>query len=110
MVSWRNPTAEDRDKGMADYINAVEERRFRRGRGDWWPEQKVHAMGYCLGGHADDGQGPRRWPATAKDRLASLTPVGDGRVDFTRTRRVCSLFISESEGHVLGGEGKGEKQ
>jgi poly[(R)-3-hydroxyalkanoate] polymerase subunit PhaC len=49
MISWRNPTSEDRDLGMADYlelgpmaaldaISAIV------------PEHQVHAVGYCLGG------------------------------------------------------------
>jgi poly[(R)-3-hydroxyalkanoate] polymerase subunit PhaC len=49
MISWRNPTSEDRDLGMEDYrelgpmaaldaISAIV------------PERQVHAVGYCLGG------------------------------------------------------------
>ncbi len=49
MISWRNPTSEDRDFGMEDYrelgpmaaldaISAIV------------PERQVHAVGYCLGG------------------------------------------------------------
>jgi poly[(R)-3-hydroxyalkanoate] polymerase subunit PhaC len=49
MISWRNPTSEDRDLGMEDYrelgpmaaldaISAIV------------PERRVHAVGYCLGG------------------------------------------------------------
>lgn len=49
MISWRNPTSEDRDLGLEDYIdlgimdaldavNAIV------------PKQKVHAAGYCIGG------------------------------------------------------------
>ena len=49
MISWRNPSSEDRDLGMEDYrelgpmaaldaISAIV------------PERQVHAVGYCLGG------------------------------------------------------------
>jgi len=49
MVSWRNPTEEDRDFGMDDYrrlgilaaLDAI---------GRIVPDTKVHAVGYCLGG------------------------------------------------------------
>jgi polyhydroxyalkanoate synthase len=80
MISWRNPTAADRDITLADYrvhglmealdvINAVV------------PDRKVHAAGYCLGGTllsiaaatmARDGD----------DRLASITLLAS-QTDFS---------------------------
>ena len=49
IISWRNPTAEQRDLGMEDY------RRLGIGKaldaiGAICPGQPVHACGYCLGG------------------------------------------------------------
>ncbi len=49
MISWRNPSAEDRDLGMEDYrrlgimaaLDAI---------GIILPKRRVHACGYCLGG------------------------------------------------------------
>ena len=53
MISWKNPTADDRGLSLEDYatlgidaalgaVSAIA------------PERKVHAVGYCLGG---GGQG-----------------------------------------------------
>ncbi|MEC9481726.1 MAG: alpha/beta fold hydrolase, partial [Halomonas sp.] len=49
MISWRNPTEEDRDLGMDDYrrlgildsLDVI---------GRLIPDQKIHTVGYCLGG------------------------------------------------------------
>jgi polyhydroxyalkanoate synthase len=80
MISWRNPTAQDRDISLGDYrkhgvmealdvINAVV------------PGRKIHAAGYCLGGTllsiaaatmARDGD----------DRLASITLLAS-QTDFS---------------------------
>ena len=49
MISWKNPDAGDRDKGMDDYLRlgplaAIEVIQ------EIVPDQKVHGVGYCLGG------------------------------------------------------------
>src|SRR6056297_2533457 len=49
MISWRNPGAEDRDLDMNDYI----EMGFfdaLRAVNTVVPNEKVHAVGYCIGG------------------------------------------------------------
>lgn len=93
MVSWKNPTGDDRDKGMDDYvrdgalaaINAVS---------SIVPHEKIHLTGYCLGGTlamitaalmAHDGD----------DRLKSLTLLA-AQGDFTQAGEIM-LFVSHSE-------------
>jgi len=93
IVSWRNPTAEERDLGMEDYrrlgflaaldaISAI------------IPGRRVHAVGYCLGGTmfaitaaamARDGD----------ERLRSLT-LFTTETDFTEPGEL-GLFLDESQ-------------
>jgi polyhydroxyalkanoate synthase len=93
MISWRNPSAEDRDLGLEDYrrlgvmaaLDAI---------GAIVPERRVHAVGYCLGGTllaiaasamARDGN----------DRLASATLLA-AQTDFTEPGEIM-LFLNEIE-------------
>jgi polyhydroxyalkanoate synthase len=93
VVSWKNPTGEERDLGMEDYhrlgvmaaLDAVSTIVSKR---------PVHAVGYCLGGTllsiaaaqmARDGD----------DRLATVTLLA-AQADFTEAGEL-TLFINESQ-------------
>ena len=93
MISWRNPTAADRDLGMDDYlklgvydalkaVNAIV------------PGEKVHAVGYCIGGTllsiaAADMAG------RDDERLKTITLLAT-QTDFTEAGELM-LFARESE-------------
>ncbi len=93
MISWRNPTGEDRDLGMHDYLElgplAALDAAQRICGG-----AQVHGVGYCLGGTllsiAAAALGAR-----GDRRLATLSLLAS-QVDFSEPGEL-SLFIDESQ-------------
>ena len=92
MISWRNPTAEDRDIGMEDYFDAVAEAMdavsaIAEGA-------RFHGVGYCLGGTLIAAKAAQM-ARDGDDRLATLSLLAT-QTDFEEPGEL-QLFISESE-------------
>lgn len=93
MVSWKNPTSEDRDLGLEDYrklgvdaaITAINE---------IMPGRAIHAAGYCLGGTLLS-IAAARLARERPDCLRSLTLLA-AQTDFTEAGEL-TLFINESQ-------------
>jgi poly[(R)-3-hydroxyalkanoate] polymerase subunit PhaC len=93
IISWRNPTAEQRDLGMEDYrrlgvaealkaINAI------------CPGAPVHACGYCLGGTLLS-IAAAAMARDRDDRLKSVTLLA-AETDFTEAGEL-TLFLGDSQ-------------
>lgn len=93
MISWKNPTKDDCHLGMEDYLKqgifaslkAIEK---------IVPGEKVHLIGYCLGGTLSAIAGATLARDHA-DRLKTLTLLA-AQTDFTEPGEL-GLFIDESQ-------------
>lgn len=93
MISWKNPTKEDRNLSMESYLdlgiisalNIITK---------LIPNQKIHLVGYCLGGTLA-AIAAAMLARDNDDRLASLTLFA-AQTDFTEPGEL-GLFIDESQ-------------
>ncbi|HLF67655.1 MAG TPA: alpha/beta fold hydrolase [Gammaproteobacteria bacterium] len=93
MISWKNPTSEDRDLSLEDYvnlgimsaltvINAIV------------PDKKIHATGYCLGGTLLM-MAAAAMAGLQDDRLKTINLFA-AQIDFENAGEIL-LFVDESQ-------------
>ncbi|HEY8212740.1 MAG TPA: alpha/beta fold hydrolase [Methylocystis sp.] len=93
MISWRNPSAEDRDLDMEAYrrlgvmaaLDVIS---------SLMPDRKIHAAGYCLGGTLL-AIAAAAMARDNDDRLKSLTLLA-AQTDFTEAGEL-TLFVNEGQ-------------
>jgi polyhydroxyalkanoate synthase len=96
-LSWKNPTSEEHDLGIEDYLqlglfSALE------AVAKIVPERKVHALGYCLGGTLL-AIGAAAMARDRDERLGSITLLA-AQTEFSEPGEL-GLFIDESQVNLL---------
>ena len=93
MVSWKNPTAEDRELAMDDYLT-LGVRAALDAVNKVVPKRKVHGVGYCIGGTLLS-IAAAELAAQDDDRLATVTMFA-AQTDFSEPGEL-SIFISPAQ-------------
>jgi polyhydroxyalkanoate synthase len=93
MISWKNPTAEERDLGLDDYLASGLLRALEVVR-DIVPDTKVHAVGYCLGGTLL-AMAAALLARERRDELKTISLFA-AQTDFTEAGELM-LFINDSQ-------------
>ena len=93
MLSWRNPDARDRELGVDHYLRLGIRAAIDAAAAI--TRQKIHAVGYCLGGTFLTAARGLDGERIGDDRLASLTLLAT-EVDFTEAGEL-SIFIDDSQ-------------
>jgi polyhydroxyalkanoate synthase len=96
-ISWKNPTADERDLGMDDYLRLGLHAALEAIR-TIVPDRKVHALGYCLGGSLL-AIGAAAMARDKLDALASLTLLA-AQTEFSEPGEL-ALFIDEAQVSLL---------
>jgi polyhydroxyalkanoate synthase len=92
MVSWRNPTAEHRDWGLENYVDAIE--RALEATSAISGSRDVHTVGACAGGITLAAALGHLAAKDALDRVASLTLMVNV-LDVRRDDSIMGLFATD---------------
>jgi polyhydroxyalkanoate synthase len=93
MISWKNPTEEDRDLGFEDYRKLGPAAAIEAIRAIL-PERRIHGVGYCIGGTLLATQAAAE-PHNGGGRLGTVTLLA-AETDFHEAGEL-TLFIDEAQ-------------